>query len=231
MKNIGILGGLGPESTIEYYRTIISLCREKGMGHNYPVIIIYSVNFQEINNLLKTGNLSEYANRLLEGIKSLNNAGADFALIAANTPHIVFEEVRTKAPIPMISIVEETAKSVNNLKLKKIGLLGTKYTMEENFYPEVFSQYNIKIATPTKEERDYIQRKIMDELVDGIIKEETRKGFIEIIENLMNQENIEGIILGCTEIPLLISKDMVPIPVFDTIRIHAEAALNLALQK
>jgi len=229
MKKIGILGGLGPESTIEYYRIITSLCREKGMGHNYPVIIIYSVNFQEINNLLVKGNLSEYADKLAEAIESLKSAGADFALIAANTPHLVFEKIKSKSSIPLISIVEETAKAANKKGIRKVGLLGTKFTMERDFYPAVFSKYGIQIVVPEEKERSYIQEKIMEELVDGVIKEETRRGFIKIIENLIAKENIEGVILGCTEIPLLISQEMLSIPVLNTTMIHAEAALNYAI--
>jgi len=229
MKKIGILGGLGPESTVEYYRIITSLCRERGMGHNYPVIIIYSVNFQEVNNLLIEGKLSAYADKLAYGINHLKSAGADFALIAANTPHLVFEEVKSKSSIPLISIVEETAKVANKKGLKKVGLLGTKFTMEKNFYPNIFSKYGIQIVVPDENERNYIQEKIMKELVDGLIKEETRERFIEIIENLITKEKIEGIILGCTEIPLLISQKMLSIPVLNTTRIHAEAALNYAI--
>ncbi|MCP2605028.1 amino acid racemase [Candidatus Aminicenantes bacterium AH-873-B07] len=229
MKKIGILGGLGPESTIEYYRIIISLCKERGMRHNYPVIIIYSVNFQEVNNLLIEGNLSAYTNKLLEGINFLKKAGADFALIAANTPHLVFEQIKNKSSIYLISIVEETAKVASKLKFQKVGLLGTKFTMEKDFYPNVFSKYGIQISIPDKKERDYIQIKIMNELVDGIMKEETQKKFIEIIENLITKENINGVILGCTEIPLLISQEMVSIPILNTTKIHAEAALNFAI--
>ncbi|MCP2619100.1 amino acid racemase, partial [Candidatus Aminicenantes bacterium AC-335-A11] len=221
MKKIGILGGLGPESTIEYYRIITSLCRKKGMGHNYPVIIIYSVNFQEVNNLLVKENLSAYVDKLVDGINHLRLAGADFALIAANTPHLVFEEIKAKSSIPLISIVEETARIANKNCLRRLGLLGTKFTMEKGFYPAVFSKYGIQITIPNEDERNYIQEKIMKELVDGIIREETRKKFIKIIENLIAKENIDGVILGCTEIPLLISQEMVSIPVLNTTMIHA----------
>ena len=119
MKKIGILGGLGPESTIEYYRIITSFYKEKDTEHNYPIVIIYSVNLQELNILLVNEKLKEYTNRILEGIKSLEKAGADFAIIAANTPHIVFEDIKKRPPLLLLSIVEETAKSVNNSRLKK----------------------------------------------------------------------------------------------------------------
>ncbi|MFQ6082357.1 MAG: aspartate/glutamate racemase family protein [Candidatus Aminicenantia bacterium] len=231
MKNIGILGGLGPESTIEYYRIITSLCREKGMGYNYPIIIIYSVNFQELTDLMKSGNLPELINKISEGIHSLHNAGADFALIAANTPHMIFDEVAVKSSIPLLSIIEETAKAAKNLKLNKLGLFGTKYTMEMDFYKKIFLKYNMEIIVPEKKDQQYIHQKIMDELVVRNISNETRQKLLEIAPKLINKENIEGLILGCTELPLIISKDIVPIPVFDTTRIHAEAALNYSLQE
>jgi len=229
MKKIGIVGGMAPESTLEYYRIITSLCRQRGMGHRYPVIIIYSLNFQEFFSLIESGKWSEVTNLISKAINSLSHAGADFVLMASNTPHMVFNEVARRSPIPLISIIKETGKMAKSLGFTKVGLFGTKFTMQADFYSDVFStEYGISVVTPEKDKQDYIHHKIMTELVNGCINEETRQEMSMITKMLTEKEGIQALILGCTELTLILSQDVVGIPVLDTTRIHAEAALNFA---
>jgi aspartate racemase len=229
MKRIGILGGMAPESTVEYYRVITALCRQRGMGYRYPVIIIYSLNFQEFIGLVESGKLPEVINLLCEAIDSLFHAGADFALMASNTPHIVFNEVAARSPIPLLSIVEETGRVASKFGFTRVGLLGTKFTMQADFYSNVLStKYGISVVSPEKAEQDYIHHKIMTELVNGYIVEETRQELSRIARVMADREGTEALILGCTELPLILSEEAVGIPTLNTTRIHAEAALNLA---
>ena len=229
MKKIGILGGMAPESTVEYYRIITSLCRQRGMGYRYPVIIVYSLNFQEFFSQVESGNLPAVTNLLCEAVNSLSKAGADFALMASNTPHIVFNEVAAKSPIPLLSIVEETGKVAKESGFNRVGLFGTKFTMQADFYSSaLLTKYGISVVTPEKAEQDYIHHKIMDELVNGYIVTETRQELVRIARVMTEKEGIEALILGCTELPLILAEEVVGIPVLDTTRIHAEAALNFS---
>ena len=229
MKKIGILGGMAPESTVEYYRVITTLCRQKGMGYQYPVIIVYSLNFQEFISLVESGNLPGVINLICEAINSLSHAGTDFALMASNTPHVVFNEVATGSPIPLLSIIEETSKTIRDLGFNRVGLFGTKFTMQADFYSNVLStKYGISVVTPERAEQDYIHHKIAAELVNGCVVEETRQELLRIARKMTDKEGIEALILGCTELPLILSKKHVDIPILDTTRIHAEAALNFS---
>jgi len=229
MKKIGILGGMAPQSTIEYYRIITSLCHQRGMGDRYPVIIVYSLNFQRFIGLVESGNIPEVITLLCEAINSLSNAGADFALMASNTPHLVFNEVAARSPIPLLSIVEETGKTTKNSGFARVGLFGTKFTMEADFYSNIlWTKYGISVITPEKADQDYIHHKIMTELVNGYIVDETRQELSRIATKIADKEGIEALILGCTELPLILSEEAVGIPVIDTTRIHAEAALNFS---
>jgi len=229
MKKIGIVGGMAPESTAEYYRIITTLCRQRGMGYRYPVIIVYSLNFQEFIGLVESGNLPEVINLLCEAIDSLSHAGADFALMASNTPHRVFNEVAARSPIPLLSIVEETGRVASKFGFTRVGLFDTKFTMQADFYSNVLStKYGISVVTPGKADQDYIHHKIMTELVNGYIVERTRQELLGIIRMMADKEGIEALILGCTELPLILFEEVVDIPTLDTTRIHAEAALNLA---
>ena len=229
MKKIGIVGGMAPESTVEYYRIITTLCRQRGMGYRYPVIIVYSLNFQEFISLVESGNLPEVINLLSKAIDSLSHAGAEFVLMASNTPHIVFNEVAARSPIPLLSIVEETGRAASKFGFTRAGLLGTKFTMQADFYSDVLSaKYGISVVTPEKAAQDYIHHKIMTELVNGYIVEETRQELSRIAKMMADKQGIEALILGCTELPLILSEEAVGIPILDTTRIHAEAALDFA---
>ncbi|MCJ7667076.1 MAG: amino acid racemase [Anaerolineae bacterium] len=229
MKKIGILGGLGPESTLKYYRLIIDLCRERGLGGNYPEIIIYSLNFKECHDLMESGRQREYVAKLVGGIQSLHRAGADFALIASNTPHIFFDELKARSPIPLLSIVEATCDAVAKRGLERVGLFGTRVTMQADFFQKVFHRRNISVIVPGEEEQAYIDDKIFSELVLGKVLDETHRGFLEIVRRMIERDAIEGLILGCTELSLILPQDELGIPFFDTTKVHAQSALDYSL--
>ena len=166
---------------------------------------------------------------LSEGLKRLHAAGADFAVIATNTMHILFDRLQDKSPIPLISIVDATAEAIREAGLKRVGLLGTRFTMEKPFYVEGLARHGIEAIVPEKEERDYINRVVFEELSVGELREESRKVYLEIIDKLVAQ-GAEGMVLGCTEIPLLITPEHTDVQLFDTAVIHAEKALKYAIE-
>ena len=233
MKTIGIVGGLGPEASLYYYRTLIDLAHEAQSPETpYPEIemVIYNLNQNEsAAKLFKAGRWADHAAKLLYAIERLYRAGADFAIIACNTAHTVFDEVKAKSPIPLLSIVEETCKAVERLGLVKVGLFGSPDTMRGYFYPDVFSKRNISVVVPKGEDQDYIGRKSREELALGVIRDETRQGFLEVAQRMIDEESIQGLILGCTEIPLLLGKEKFVIPFFDTSKIHVESAFRYSL--
>jgi aspartate racemase len=225
MKTLGIVGGIGPESTLEYYRFIIDSYREKKNDGSYPRVIINSINLQDVLKLLNAGKFTELAEHFGTEVKKLAAAGADFGLLAANTAHIVFDEVQRQSPIPLISIVQATCDKAKSLRLKKIGLFGTRFTMQGRFYPEAFSKAGLALAVPNQDEQTYIHDKYMSELVKGIILPETRERLLAIAEALKRREAIEGLILGGTELPLILRDAATRIPFLDTTKIHVESAV------
>jgi aspartate racemase len=227
MKTLGIVGGLGPESTIDYYETIIALYRERTGDGSYPEFIINSVNLRKGLDFMDAGDLAGMAAYLLEGIGKLGDAGADFALISANTPHIVFDEVAPKSPIPLISIVEATCAVAKARNLKQLALLGTRYTMQSAFYPRVFSREGIDVVAPEPHDQDYIHEKYFTELVPGKFLPETRAGLLAIVDRMKAASAIDGVILAGTELPLILSDpDYNGIPFLNTTKIHVEAAVD-----
>ncbi|UCG29196.1 MAG: amino acid racemase [candidate division WOR-3 bacterium] len=225
MRKIGIIGGLGPEATVDYYRTIIDEYRAQ-TGGDIPKIIVYSLSLKEFPSI---GQRDAVANWLLGGLQALHRAGADFAIISANTPHIVFDEVKARSPLPLLSIVEETGKAVKALNLSRVGLLGTKITMSNDFYQRVFEQHNISLVVPTSSEQDYIDHKISSEIMYNQIYDETRDGLLKIIRRMIDDDGIKGLILGCTELPLILTHDDFGIPFLNTTKIHALSAIRYCL--
>jgi aspartate racemase len=226
MKTLGIIGGLGPESTLDYYQRIIALYRErKGDGH-YPELVIASVDLRRGLDFLDVNDLSGMGNFLLKGIHKLARAGADFGIISANTPHIVFDEIAPKSPIPLISIVEATCAAVKSQKLKRLALFGTRYTMQSDFYPKVFAREGIELIMPKSEDQDYLHEKYFSELVPGKFLPETRAGLLAIVDRMKTTSDIDGMILAGTELPLIL-RDPIHngIPFLDTTKIHVEAAV------
>ena len=226
MKTLGIIGGLGPESTIDYYQRIIALYRDRTRDGSYPEFIINSVNLRKGLDFLDANDLSGVANYLLESIDKLAGAGADFGIISANTPHIVFDEVAPKSPIPLISIVEATRSAAKMQNLQRLALFGTRYTMQATFYPKVFARDGIELLVPDLHDQDYIHDKYMNELVPGKFLADTRAGLLAIVNRMKATSDIDGVILAGTELPLIL-RDPVHngIPFLDTTKIHVEAAV------
>ena len=224
MKTIGVIGGLGPESTIEYYRSIIASYSERVPDGSYPSIIINSIDLKKVLDLVATNELAKLTEYLVSEIQRLASAGAECGLVAANTPHIVFDEVRRQSPIPLLSIVEATCDEAKTLGLAKLGLFGARFTMQAKFYPDVFSREGIALAVPDERDQAYIHHIYLNELVKGIIRPETREQLLTIVDRLKESDHIEGLILGGTELSLILREPTVrDIPVLDTTRIHAKA--------
>lgn len=226
MKTLGIIGGIAPASTIEYYRLIIALYCDRKRDGSYPPIIINSIDLKKMLDLIGALELAEVTAYLVGEVRKLARAGADLGLMASNTPHIVLEDIRRQSPIPLVSIVEATCQATQALGLNKVGLFGTRFTMQARFYPEVFSRQGITVIVPDPDEQDYIHDKYMSELVNGVYQAETREGLLAIVDRLREREGIQGVILGGTELPLIL-RDVADrgIPFLDTTRIHAERAV------
>src|SRR6184192_4621405 len=227
MKSLGIIGGVGPESTIEYYRNIIALYREWQRDGSYPEFIINSVDLKKGLDFMAANNLAGMADYLVEEIGKLARAGANFGLISANTPHIVFDELASKAPIPLLSIIEATCAAAKARKLKRLALFGTRYTMQGTFYPKVFSREGIELLMPDAKDQAYVHDKYFKELVSGKFLPETRAGLLAIVDRMKANSQIDGVILAGTELPLILrDSEHNGIPFLDTTEIHCEAAVT-----
>ena len=228
-KKIGILGGMSPESTVEYYQYLTRAYTERFGDYGYPEIIIYSVSFQPYVDWPEQGRWDLVAQGLSEAVQKLEAAGADFIIIATNTMHLVFDQVQASVTIPMLSLLDAVGDAILARGIKTVGLLGTRFTMEKPFYQDALTRKGITVLTPDEQDREFVNGVIYDELVAGQIRAESRAGYIAIIKKLA-ERGAEGIILGCTEIPLLVGEDDAGMPLFDTTTIHAEAALSYALE-
>lgn len=224
-----MIGGLGPESTLDYYRLLIEEHRSKSKEESNPEIIIYSMDINKLLRLVGNQQWEELTDYLIEGIKVLEKSGADFAFISSNTPHIIFDRLKKLSSIPLISIVEKTSEYIKKLGIKKVGLLGTKFTMESDFYEKACNKEGVEIFYPNEKEQEYIQNKLMTEIELGQFLEETRKGLLCIIKRMIEDNSIEGAILGCTELPLILTKDEFGIPFFNTSKIHVESIIEYYL--
>ena len=230
MKTLGIIGGLGPESTVDYYQRIIALYRERTGDGSYPEFIINSLNLRKGLDFMDANDLPGMTDYLLHGIGKLARAGADFGLISANTPHIVFDRLVPKSPIPLISIVEATCAAAKAQKRKRVGLFGTRYTMQASFYPKVFSREGIELLMPEPDDQNYIHNKYFTELVPGIFLPETRAGLLAVVDRMKAKSDIDGVILAGTELPLILrDAEHKGLPLLDTTRIHCEAAVAVML--
>lgn len=231
MKKIGLIGGLSWQSSVDYY-SIINEESNKILGNKSTVeSIMYSTDLEEKYNLVMEGKIEQLASEFKDIAKSLERAGADVILLCTNTMHTVFEEIEKNVNIPMIHIVDATAQAIQKQGIKKVALLGTKYTMTQPFYIEKLKNiYGIETVVPTSVEMDEIMRVIEEELTFNIITDKSRDFFINVI-NELKEKGAEGVILGCTEIPMLIKQKDSPIPVFDTTRLHALAAVDFALEQ
>jgi len=230
MKTLGLIGGTGPESTIDYYRLLTAQYREKADGASPPVII-NSVDLKRMIAWMSAGETDKVADYLVGEFERLQNAGADFAALTANTPHIVFDELRQRVKLPLISIVEAACDRAQALGFKSVGLFGTRYTMQAPFYPAVFSRTDIQLVMPNEEEQAYIHEKYFGELLKDLFLPETRARFLAIADEMKTRDGIEAVILGGTEIPLLLRADEHNgIHLLDTTRIHVDRLIEEMLK-
>ncbi len=223
MKTVGIIGGIGPESTIEYYRLIIASYRQRQRDGSYPPLLINSIDMKRMLDLAGANELAALTQYLRGEVQKLAQAGADFGALASNTPHLVFDALNHQSPIPLISIVETACDAAKALGLRRVGLFGTRFTMQGRFYADVFDREGIVLVTPSPDEQTYIHNKYMGELVNGVVLPETRERLLAIVARLKDEEGISGLILGGTELPLILGGEMGQgIPFLDTTRIHVE---------
>lgn len=228
MKTLGLIGGLSWFSTSIYYKTINQLTNERLGGSHSAKLFLYSVDFNEFKTLQEKNDW-EQIESMLSGIAlRLEQAGADCLLMCTNTPHLVADTIRQKIKIPLIHIAEETAKAIVKEGASKVGLIGTRFTMENSFFKDRLSKFGLEPMIPNGADRDFIHASIFNELTKGIFKEETKNKYLEIIEKLRT-DGAQGVIFGCTEISLLINQSDCDITVYDTTSIHSRAAVDFAL--
>lgn len=231
MRIIGLIGGMSWESSQEYYRIINETVKERLGGLHSAKIIMYSVDFEEIEKLQHQGKWKELTELMIDAAQRVEKAGADFVVLCTNTMHKMADEVQKNIKIPLLHIADATAEKIKEKGLGPIGLLGTKFTMEENFYKgRLKKKHGLDVIIPSEEERQIVHDVIYKELCIGEIKQSSKEQFKKIIQNLVSN-GAEGIILGCTEIPLLIKQEDVEVPLFDTTMIHAKAAVEYAIKK
>ncbi|NGO81342.1 aspartate/glutamate racemase family protein [Streptomyces sp. YC504] len=228
MKTIGLIGGMSWESSAEYYRLLNEFTRERLGGLHSARCVLYSVDFAEIEELQVAGEWDAAGKILADAARSVVAAGADMVLICTNTMHKVADAVQDAVPVPLVHLADTTAAAVTSAGMRRIGLLGTAFTMEQDFYRGRLARHGLDVLVPGPEERALVHRVIYEELCLGVVREESRAAYRAVIDGLV-REGAEGIVLGCTEIELLIGPDHSPVPVFPTARLHAEAAVELAL--
>jgi len=225
MKRIGILGGMSYESTIKYYDLILQKYYDRYQDYYYPEILIYSLNFQKVIDYELGDDEGIYVKYLMTGINSLQNGGADYIVMAANSPHAVYDKLVQKSKVPILSIVEATAEKAQQKKLKKLLLLGIKFTMQSSFYQEFFAKSGMEVITPSDSEQDIINKIIFDELVIGKFTKESKNKLLKIV----NDYDVDAVILGCTELPLILQQNDTNVILLDTVDLHVEAALKYCL--
>jgi aspartate racemase len=229
MKRIGILGGMGPKSTVDYYGIIVDAYYQKFGDYAFPEIIIYSVNFQHFIGLFEKDQWDKVLDEVINAIGCLYQAGAEFGIMATNTLHVIFEKARKKSPLPLISIVDSVLEAVQNAGIQKVGLLATIFTMNADFYPHGLSEHGIKVLLPNSEDQRQIQRIIGEELTMGLVNRESKKMVLSMIDGLM-RKGAQGIILGCTELRLMVNQQDCSGKIFDSTFLHAKSALRHALE-
>jgi aspartate racemase len=231
MKTVGIIGGIGPESTVEYYKFIVAEFRARTGSDHYPPIIINSVDLTALVDMFEANDHDSVVAYLVRAIERLVRAGADFAVLAANTPHIVFDRLHAGVAIPMLSIIEATCDAAAALGVTRVGLLGTRFTMQGSIYRDVFARRGIAVVAPAPDEQAYIHEKYMGELVKGVFLSETRARLVAIIGGLVERHQVGAIILGGTELPLILREAGDPIvPFLDTTMIHVRSIVTEMLR-
>jgi len=228
VKTIGIVGGIGPESTIDYYRLLLARAHELAGAKSAP-IVINSIDYWEMRRLLDVGDDAGLADMLVREVDLLARAGAGLAIIAANTPHLVFDRVELRAAIPLVSIVQATRDAAEARGLRRLGLLGTKYTARARFFPDVFAARGLEVVMPPDDDIMYVHEKYVGELVEGRFLDTTREGLVAVMERLRDRAGVDGVILGGTELPLILRGVDYSLPLLDTTQIHVDAVLRAAV--
>ncbi|MBG6242950.1 MAG: amino acid racemase [Candidatus Symbiopectobacterium sp. Dall1.0] len=226
MKKLGLIGGTGPESTLLYYRKFVYEANKRNGDTFFPNLTIESINVYDVLAMCSQKDYAGLIDYLAEAVRHLTAAGAEVAALTGNTPHIVFNELQACSAIPLVSIIDATCAEVKAQGLKKVGLLGTRFTMEADFFKRPFIEAGIDVITPMPNDINFIAEKIHYELERGIVEIQTRKRFLAVIERMYKYEGIEAIILGCTELPLLFTDVQLAVPALDTVDIHIEALFN-----
>jgi len=225
MATVGIVGGLGPESTVDYYRRILAAW-EREDPSSAPSIVIDSLDAQRALKLVAADRRA-FSDYLFESLQRLAGAGVDFAVLSANTAHIVFDDLSARSPVPLLSIVERCAAEAQRHGLTRVALLGTRFTMEATFYPEVCARFGVEVVTPAADERAWVHERYVGQLLKGDFREDTRQEFISLVDRLRREERIEGVILAGTELPLLLrDASIAGVPVLDTTGLHVAAIVQ-----
>jgi len=227
MKKLGLIGGIGPESTLDYYKGIIDGYRKRTGGDDYPVMVIDSLNLTEMYNLASKKDWKPFTDILVESTTRLVAAGAELAAMAANTAHIVFDEVKKRSPLPLVSIIEETCHYALSKKCKRVVIFGTAFTMSSGLYTEAFARYGMEAFVPTGKDQKTIHNIIFPHLQEGIVIPEEKKAVLEIARRMISDKRADALVLGCTELPLLIREGDLELPLLDTTQIHIQKIVEL----
>lgn len=230
MKTVGIIGGIGPESTVEYYQSIIAGYRERTNDGSYPSIVINSVDLDRLVKWINADEMGPFTDYLVSEVDRLQRAGVDFAVLAANTAHIVFDQIAGRVSLPLVSIVEAARDKVKAMGLNRPGLFGTGFTMRAQFYPNAFAKAGLPIITPNEEEKAFIHEKYFGELLKSVFLPETRTRLLEIADRMKERDQIDGLILAGTELPLILrTPEHNGVPLLDTTKIHVERIVERLL--
>lgn len=230
MQTIGLLGGLGPESTLDYYKRITGFFQRRSGGLATPDILVYSANLAEAFELMGAGRWEAFVDWQVAKLEALHRAGADFAAITANSPHIVFDAVAARSPLPLVSIVDATLAGALRAGLTRVGLLGTRFTMESNFFGARFAEAGIAVPVPSAADQATLQEKLEQEIELGIFRNGTRQELLGIIDRMAEADGIQGVILGCTELPLILGPEHTALPLLNTTELHVAAICARCLQ-
>ncbi len=228
-RRVGILGGISHESTIAFYDRLLRAYYALAGDYYYPEVVIYSLDFQRFTDLEDRGDLGGYVAYINEGIAALTAAGAELAVMAANSPHAVYPQVADAAMIPVLSMVEVTALAAADAGSQRLLLLGIKFTMQSGFYAEVCARYGIEVVTPDEADQDEVNRLVFEELAQGRFTDANRARLLEVIDRCRARTPVDGVILGCTELPLLLRQEHIDLPLYDTLALHVQATLDFAL--
>lgn len=230
MKKLGLIGGLGPESTMMYYRDIVYGVKKRLGREAFPNLTVESLDVFRVLEMCGAQDYGALTAYLGGAVERLAAAGADFVAISANTPHIVFDDVAARSPVPMVSIIDTARDEALGRGYARVGLLGTAFTMEGAFFRGPFERAGVSVAVPTEAERAFVARCISGELEQGVVRRETTEAFMRIIERMAQENGIEAVVLGCTELPLLFSQTSPPITCLDTVQLHVQALVDRILE-